>query len=227
MAAPFLLEIRTAGDLKSDLRDIMYDVKDEFGVYQAVQPRAVPHMTLFGPYNSDEGFEIKEAIQDALKGYDKVPYRIDGVGTFRQDVVYADVVPSEELRSLRRDLVENIEPLSYNHRGYDADRYYDYHITLALHDLDGRASEVADYIRRNYNLNYDVYAERVSNLNRSNLMWEWDLPVGRELNSDEATTRESWEQTNAALKKLKSPDDHRELAPEPPLGTRLKERLPF
>src|SRR6056297_1312513 len=105
MSAPYLIEVRTGGELKSRLRSIMYDVAGEFDVRGAVDPRPVPHVTLFGPYNTDRGLDVKKRLYNIYEEYDIVPYRIDGFSRFEDaKVIYANVVPSQELRDLRRDI---------------------------------------------------------------------------------------------------------------------------
>lgn len=73
MSAPYLLEIRTGGELKEYFRNIIYDLEDEFGVTGASQPRAVPHITLFGPYNTNQGGTVKRALLDIFEDFDAVP----------------------------------------------------------------------------------------------------------------------------------------------------------
>ena len=95
MSGPYLIEIRTGGEVKQRLRDIMYDVAEEFGVQGAVDPRPVPHITLFGPYDTDNGQTVKSRLIEIYEDYDAVPYRIEGFDVFRDsNVVYFDVVPS-------------------------------------------------------------------------------------------------------------------------------------
>lgn len=153
MAAPYLIEVRTGGEVKQDLRDIIYDVADRFNVHGAAEPRAVPHITLFGPYNTDRGREVKAVVQDVLSGFDVVPYRIDGFGRFSENkVIYANVIPSLELRELRRELSRQPRPITYNTRPWDSDYFYDFHITIAFRDVSDQFDEIWRYVNENYNV---------------------------------------------------------------------------
>lgn len=222
MAAPYLNEIRTGGELKQRLREITYDVANEFGVRGAIDPRPVPHITLFGPYNTDEGLQAKRIVKDVLSDYDIVPYRIDGFGRFKQNnVIYAKVIPSPELRDLRRELSRRLRPISYNYQPYDSNYFYDFHITIAYKDVTDEFDDIWDYVNNEYNLRFDEYAIRVTSLRRRDMMWEYDLVQGQELRPDEATSSESWERTIKLLNEQKSASDHERLVPKPNAPTRF------
>jgi len=226
MAAPYLTEVRTGGEVKQRLREITYDVANEFGVRGAIDPRPVPHITLFGPYNTDEGLRAKRIVKDVLSDYDIVPYRIDGFGRFKRNkVIYANVIPSPELRDLRRELSRRLRPISYNHQSYDSNYFYDFHITIAYKDVTDEFDDIWDYVNNEYELRFDEYATRVTSLRRRDMMWEYDLLQDRELRPDEATSSESWEKTIEKLNQLKSSNDHEKLAPKPNTPTRVAKSI--
>lgn len=216
MAAPYLIEIRTGGRVKERLREITYDVADRFDVRGAVDPRPVPHITLFGPYNTDAGLDAKRIVQDTLSDYDIVPYRIDGFGRFAETkVIYANVIPSPELRALRRELSRSLRPISYNYPPYDEQYFYDFHITIAFKDVTNEFEDIWTYVNDVYEIQFDTYATRVTGLRRRDMMWEYDLLQDRELRPDEATSAESWQRTSQLLNTRQSPHDHDDLAPKP------------
>jgi 2'-5' RNA ligase len=215
MSAPYLVEIRTGGDTKARLREIIHDVANRFDVRAVAEPRAVPHITLFGPYNTNKGYEVKQTIVDVLEGYDVVPYKIDGFDHFGNDVVYAKVVPSSELRQLRRELSSELRPLCYNYRSHDSDFYHDFHITVAFKDIDGRFDDILEYVNQRYNLQREEYATRITNLEKRSMMWEYDVVRDEVLSKQEATSADSWQKTNEALRKKTTPNDHEKLSPKP------------
>lgn len=222
MSAPYLLEIRTGGDLKEYFRDIIYELEVEFGVKGAAQPRAVPHITLFGPYNTNQGRTVKRAHLDIFKEFDAVPYRVEGFDTFRKNrVIYARVIPSHELRDFRREIVRRLEPITYNTQPHDFDEWYDFHITLAYKDVGDQFRPILNYLKERYDPSFDTYATQVTSLRRRSMLWEYDLPRGELMDKDEATTRSSWEATTSELDQLKEPDDHDDLAPKPGFFRRL------
>jgi len=222
MAAPYLIEVRTGGEVKNQLREITYDVANKFDVRGAVDPRPVPHITLFGPYNTNKGRRVKRTIKDILSKYDIVPYRIEGFDTFRENkVIYANVVPSPELRDMRRELSRRLRPISYNYQRYDSNYFHDFHITIAYKDVGDAFESIWNYVNDQYNLRFDEYATRIANLHRRDMMWEYDLLQNQELRPDEATSARSWERTIELLNERCSSSDHDKLAPKPNKPTRL------
>lgn len=222
MAAPYLNEIRTGGEVKQRLREIAYDVANEFGVRGAVDPRPVPHITLFGPYNTDKGRQAKRIVKNVLSDYGIVPYRIDGFERFKQNkVIYAKVVPSPELRNLRRELSRRLRPITYNYQPYDSDYFYRFHITIAYKDVTDEFDDIWAYVNEQYDLRFNEYATRVTSLRRRDMMWEYDLLQSQELRPAEATSARSWDRTIELLNEQQSPGDHDRLAPKPTAPTRL------
>jgi 2'-5' RNA ligase len=198
--ARYLNEIRL-GKEKQRLRAIIDDVRTEFNL--STQKRTVPHITLFGPYDTDQGYVVKQHTQSVLSQYDVVPFTVSGFDTFDDtNVVYADIHPSKELKSLRRELANRLEPLTYNQRSWDLDDAYAFHLTIAT-NLGDRTAAVHDYLEQQYDLNMELHATRMTVLDRRRMMWEWDLPRGVELDAETATTKEAWEQTMEALAEAK------------------------
>lgn len=202
MAAPYLNEIRLGQPLKDEIKDIIWDVSNTFDVHGAVRSRPVPHITLFGPYNTTHGKEAKRRTQNVLGQYEVVGYEIDGFGHFGNEVIYVDVKPSKALRSLRRDLSRALRPISSTYQSYDSNRYYDFHITVAFRDIQHRFDEIWAYVTNEYDPQETAYAKRVTALRRRDMMWEWDLPRGVELDTREATSSESWTATESVLEEL-------------------------
>ena len=197
----YLNEIRL-GKQKQVFRDIIEDVRNEFNLHSNKRP--VPHITLFGPYDTKQGLEVKQRTQEILSNYSVVPFAVSGFDSFEDtNVVYADVEPSNELQSLRRDLADSLEPITYNHRSWDLDNSYEFHITVAT-NLGNQTSSVLQYIKREYEIDIELHATRFPALDRRRIMWEWDLPRGIELSSQEATSKESWEKTIQELKRQKN-----------------------
>jgi hypothetical protein len=133
---------------------------------------------------------------------------VNGFGSFRDEgVVYADIVPSEELRDLRQGLSNVLQPVTYDYREYDTNDKYNFHITIER-DLGRDTPEILEYVRDNYEVNMELYAKRVTALDDRDMMWEWDLPRGTELSRQEALSKKSWKNTEAALKNKVGDTDH-------------------
>jgi|APHM01.1.fsa_nt_gi 2''-5'' RNA ligase len=184
MSGRYLNQIRTGGEVKQQLREIMYDVAEQFDVQAAVDPRPVPHITLFGSYDTDQGRTVKQRLIEIFEGFDAVPYRIDGFDVFRDlNVVYFDVISSEELRSLRRAISRELRSICHGYPEHDTNYFHDFHITLAFKDIGGQLDEILEYAQTQYDPQFDCYATRVTSLDGRSIMWEYDIPKGKYLKS--------------------------------------------
>lgn len=221
MSAPYRHEIRLGGEIAAEIRELREDVAEEFGVRTTVREQSDPHVPLFGPFDTDEQQAVKRRTQAVLDGHEVVPFRIEGFGQFGTDVLYADVVPSPALHDLRRELTQQLRPVTHNFRPRDTEVYYDFHVPIAIGAFDGQFDEVREYVADGYDLRSDEYAMRVSALRETDILWEWDLPRGVELRPNEATTQGSWLQTEQALKRLADGTDHEFDPPEPGVLRRL------
>lgn len=71
----YLNEIRL-GKEKAFVKNIIQDVRKESDLSSYKRP--VPHITLFGPYNTRQGSEAKRRTQQVLSNYRVVPVRVCG-----------------------------------------------------------------------------------------------------------------------------------------------------
>lgn len=108
----------------------------------------MPHITLFGPYNTDDGHQAEATVRKVGRHFDLVPFRLDGFGHFGRNVVYIDVVPSQSLCELRRTLSRRLRPISYNHPPYDSNKCYDFHVTITHDGISDESRDIYDYCER-------------------------------------------------------------------------------
>jgi len=182
-------------------RDIIEDVRDQFNLHSNKRP--VPHITIFGPYDTDQGIEVKQRTQDVLSNYSVVSFTVSGFNCFEDtNVVYADIEPTSELQSLRRELANSLESVTYNQRSWDLRDSYEFHITIAT-NLGNQTSSVLQYVEAEYDIDMQLHATRFPALDRRRMMWEWDLPRGVELSPQEATSKQSWKKTMRELERQK------------------------
>lgn len=196
----YLYQIRLGGDLKNEIRDINSDITSKFQV--GSQDRYVPHITLFGSYSTNEGRKIKSHFSGISSEYNLLPYKIDGFGYFSSaDVVYADIVPSKELREFRRRLSADLRELTYNYTKYDKYRYRDLHITI-VDGTNGLHKEILDHLRSNWSIERFGFANRITALRDGEMMYEYDIPQSEFLSKDQATSKTSWLETEKKLNSL-------------------------
>jgi hypothetical protein len=215
MTAPYLVEIRTGGKTKSELRTLINDVETEFAV-DGTRSHVVPHVPLFGRYDTNQGSAVQAALVEVLSEFDVVPYTVSGFGAFDDGTVYADVHPSLELVSLRRQISQTLQPVTSGSPPHDSETSFRFHIPIIREEQleDAGTAAVLDHLEEQYDPSIDDYATRIANLRRNEMLWEYDLLQDQMLDHDEATSRESWRRTEALLDEHGTASDHEKLVSE-------------
>jgi len=215
MTAPNLVEIRTSGQTKSELRTLINDVETEFPVGGS-RGHVVPHVPLFGRYDTNQSSAVKQSLVDVFSGFDVVPYTISGFGTFENETVYADIVPSLELVSLRRQISRTLQSVTFSYPAHDSGNSFRFHIPIIRGDRldDADTTAVLHYLGEQYDPDIDEYATRITNLRGNEMLWEYDLLQEQMLEYAEATSRESWRRTEALLDERAGANDHKKLVSE-------------
>ncbi len=180
----------------------------------------VPHVTLYGSFiaNYSQVQKVKDIITGISEKYSFLPYLVDGckwVEGEKGKVIYFNIVPSRELKSFRKELVENLLNVVPITKSFDKAEDFLFHATLAYKlsspEFNGIWSYVSgdkpilerivslftgseDYTMRYFYL--PMYALRVTFLNnQSRIICEYDLLQKRLLSREEALSRREWQKT--------------------------------
>jgi hypothetical protein len=165
---------------------------------------------------------VKRTLIDVLDDFDVVPYRVSGFDTFEDNrVIYANVIPSPEFRALRRRISRELRPLTSKYPDHDTDFYASPHITVAFRDVGEQFQEILEYVNREYDPQFEEYATRITSLRRGNMLWEYDLPTGKVLTADEATSAEAEERTMGVLETKATRSENGTLAQEPKMAVEM------
>jgi 2'-5' RNA ligase len=128
----YLIDIRLMGSVKLQIRTLSNALEDKFGLKNRL---VIPHITLAGPFSTDDEARLKEDFGRVCSEQKIVPkYDIGGYGFFDNTrVVFVTVEPDEELRQFRYRLARTILPYC-TLRDYDRDSAQDFrfHATLAM-----------------------------------------------------------------------------------------------
>ena len=105
----YLIDIRLMGSVKLQIRTLSNALEDKFGLKNRL---VIPHITLAGPFSTDDEARLKEDFGRVCSEQKIVPkYDIGGYGFFDNTrVVFVTVEPDEELRQFRYRLARTILP---------------------------------------------------------------------------------------------------------------------
>jgi calcineurin-like phosphoesterase family protein/2'-5' RNA ligase len=222
MTASYFVEIRLGGDIKARLRDIIHDIADRFDEHTLVRSHYVPHITLYGPFRTEQENVVLARLRDICAQYDFVPYRLSGFEHFDHDTVYADVQSSHALRQLRYELSQALWPVTHDEQEWDHNRWCQFHSTVAR-NVGEKFSDIWEYVTAEYDLEYEGYVERVTLIRNGDIVKEYSIPQARFLSPSAATAKPAWERDETLIERYRKTGDHEALVPSQP-GTLEKWR---
>jgi 2'-5' RNA ligase len=198
----YLIEFRFHGYAKWYAKNIIYDVARKFNVKGVTKNRAVPHISLFGPFDTDDERRLVSGIISVGKRYDLVPFRIKGFDFFNNQnkVIYLDIEPSQELKTLRWNISQRLSKLTYNYPSFDLNKDFDFHSTIAFKDIDYQFDRIWNYIKQNQEPNIHQHLLRITIIKNGEILYEYDLMLKRLLNRRQALSKSYWNETIELLK---------------------------
>lgn len=201
----YLLELRLSGSARKYVKGIVFDVANKFDVSGATRSRVVPHVTVIGPIKTiHEQKLIHEMIETCMK-YDLMTIRFSGFTSFGNwifgnRVLGVKIEPSDELESLRSEIVEKIAGFCQLCK-FDT-RKWKPHSTIAFKDIDNKFGKIKDYLENRSCPEIKHYVLRVTLLKNRKILCEYDFLQHRALNRYEALNRENKKMTLMLLKKI-------------------------
>ena len=128
----YLIDIRLMGSVKQQIRILSDQLQEKFNPGTRL---VVPHITLAGPFSTDDEKKLVEDFSRVCTEQKDVPkYEVGGYGFFDDTrVVFVTITPDENLKQFRYQLSRAIAPYC-TLRDYDLDdaETFRFHATLAM-----------------------------------------------------------------------------------------------
>jgi len=197
----YYIEYRFRGYPKRYLKSLIHEISKKFGVKGAIKSRPVPHITLYGPFETNHSYTVFRAIERVAKRYKLTPFTIDGFGSKVSNniqVIVAKITPSAELIRLRIELAKELNRIvqSENRQPWDDEREYWFHSTIAMKDIDGKFDAIQKYLGKQNQPLIHQHLVRITVLNRKRkIISEYDLLLQRWLNRRQALSNHWWRKT--------------------------------
>jgi len=202
--AAFLIEFRLHGYAKEYSKNLILDVAKKFKVRGVTKNRAVPHITLYGPSETDDIRRVITHVAAVGQRYTLVPFKIKGFDYFDKEgkVIYLNITPSPELEQLRWELAQSLSKISTS-QTWDTKRKYEFHSTVAFKDIDKKFAKIWDYVKSREEPNINQYLLRITILRRNGtILYEYDVVLKRLLNRREALSKYWWTQTISEVRRF-------------------------
>jgi len=185
----YLIDIRMMGSVKQQISSLSTQLADKFNLGKQL---VVPHITLAGPFSTDNEEKLIEDFTGICTRQKKIPkYEVGGYGFFDDTrVVFVTITPDETLKQFRYELSRAISPYC-TLRDYDQDsaEAFRFHATLAM-KLDWLTfRRIKWYFRNHEQVVYRHHPIRATLLRNSKIVCEYDFIQERMLTRAQAMSR--------------------------------------
>src|SRR5665648_273745 len=203
--AVYLIEFRFHGYAKKYARTLIYDIARKFNVDGVTKKRAVPHITLFGPFTTRNERQVVSTVASIGQKFGLVPFSLKDFNYFNKKtnkVIYLDIEPSHELEELRWELAKNLHPITNTRSAFDKYKKFYFHSTIAFRDIDGKFSNIVEYINTIEKPIIKQHLLRITILKNGKILYEYDLIQKRLLDRREARSKYYWKKTIQQFKNM-------------------------
>lgn len=193
--AKYLIQIRFLDrHAKQYAKDLIFEISNKFKVRGVTRKRPVPHISLFGPFETRDPEKMVETVVSVCRKYiDLIEYKISGFGGFdnhlpEHKAIYLKIDGSHNLKDLRWDISRALMPFCKSQNKYDRDgkEKFNFHATLAFKDIDYKFKEILNYLKRKKRPQILQTVIRITIIRNGRIFKEFDLLQRWLLNQDQA-----------------------------------------
>jgi len=191
----YLLEFRLTGSARKFVKETTLRIAKLFHVRGATSHRVVPHVTVAGPFDTDDDRRLFREFDEICINYSPTTFSFNGFGSFqkflgRDRVLKVNIEPSADLTRLRSEFVDRFSKFCKMNE-YDKGRWSP-HATLAFKDIDWKFERIKKYLETVEIPPIRHYMLRVTLVGAGRrIAREFDLFQRRSLNRDAALNREN------------------------------------
>lgn len=204
----YLIEFRFQGYAKKYLKRVIFDVGKRFNVKGVTRNHVVPHITLFGPFNTNSEKKVVNALLSVCENYNLMSFKLKGFGNFENRVVFVDVLPSDELKKFRKELASKLIGLrnffvlkAIKTKGItDFSDHHAFHATIAFKDIARKFYPILRYLKRKRNPSIGQKLLRITLLKNGKILYEYDFLQKKLLTRNESLNKDVWKKTEDLLK---------------------------
>jgi 2'-5' RNA ligase len=185
----YLIDIRLMGSVRHQIRLLSDQLAEKFN---PVNKLVVPHITLAGPFSTDNEQKLVEDFTRICTSQQEIPkYDVGNYGFFDDTrVVFVTITPDENLKQFRYQLARAISPYC-SLRNYDLDsaEEFRFHATLAM-KLDWLTFQrIKWYFRNQERVIHRHHPIRATLLRNSKIVCEYDFIQQRMLSRAQALSK--------------------------------------
>ena len=155
-----------AGELQQKL---LFDIESRFNVKGAIQRRPPSHITLKYSFKTDNIADVETNLQEFCDRNKSSSYQITGFGHFDKDVIFMEIVSSEEMKKMYLKLIEHLKTIKWmTFKKFDGKTHF--HATIAHSDIEEQFSEIWNFVQQ-HPANFDLKLDNLAIFKLEDNVW--------------------------------------------------------
>lgn len=137
-----------------------------------VQRQKLPaHFTIKAPFEADNIEELEKITEEFCSTNPKTPIKLEGFDSFRKDVVFIHIKPSQEAVEIHDKYIDVLKKLDWLEWKENEGKGKRFHCTIVSRRIREKFSEIWEYVNK-FNPSFNMYFDNISILIWKNNKWE-------------------------------------------------------
>lgn len=128
------------------------------------------HFTIKAPFETSNIKEVMDILDDFCKINYSAPMKIQGYGSFREDVIYMDIKMSPQAKKVHDALIDKLQKISWMNFKSNEGKNKIFHCTIVSKRIQDKFKEIWNYVN-NYPCNFNEYFHNISLYTWKNNTW--------------------------------------------------------
>lgn len=127
-----------------------------------VVPQRLPgHFTIKAPFEIEDIGEVEELTKSFCDQHLKSTIKLEGYGHFREDVIFMDIIPSEEAIKVHDEYIEQLEVINGLTWSKNEGKGRKFHCTVVSKRIREKYNDIWNYVK-NYPCSFECYFDNIS-----------------------------------------------------------------
>ncbi|AEB75281.1 2'-5' RNA ligase family protein [Clostridium botulinum] len=159
------------GDVQKVHEKLVQEISSKFNV----RPQTLPmHITLKAPFEIENINEVEQTTEKFCNKNNRVNIDIKGIGHFRDNVIFMDVIPSKEAIHMNKDYYKELKKIKNLQWSNNEGEKRKFHCTLASKNIKNKFRQIWNFVINEEN-NFSSIIDNIAIMEYNFRDFKWDL----------------------------------------------------
>lgn len=138
--------------------------------FKVNRQRLPAHFTLKAPFETENIEDMENLIENFCKERQKAPISLDGIGNFRNEVIYMALSHTDEALKIHDDLIDELHTLKWLSWRKNDGKGRTFHCTIVTHLNKDKFNDIWEYVLK-FHPHFSIYFDNISILQWKKDKW--------------------------------------------------------